>query len=230
MEKKEYEKHHSLIKVFNEWKIESYQGASPDSARILILGRDANWDKEIENHAIFPYIEEYLKDGVKFWKTYNVHHPFHIHKFLQDTKYQYNGGGKKYHTNFAKLNIKPENADKISFVELLSFPTIGNASKNKSKFKNFLLSNENKSHLIKLDSLLSDKSKTISVAWGLINDLKLINENYPELFVQFKKIDKTNLNISTLNIVDNLLIHRHFSDSISNVTIDKLSKAIEEKL
>ena len=39
-------------------------------------------------------------------------------------------------------------AEKISFVELIGFPTTGMAKKNRNRFINFLLSTDNKKHLI----------------------------------------------------------------------------------
>ena len=55
-----------LVDLFNR---KPYQGANPETAKVLILGNDANYSEEISNHSFFDYILEYHDDGVAFWKN-----------------------------------------------------------------------------------------------------------------------------------------------------------------
>jgi hypothetical protein len=98
--------------------------------------------------------------------NYKIHHPFLLPN--------YKGDGKQYHKNFSKLNVGSCASTKISFVELIGFPTTGMAKSNKKDVLENLMSEANKNHLIKLDSL-KDSNKIIFIAWGLINDFKLLN-------------------------------------------------------
>ena len=208
-----FQKHPSEL-LNNLYKQKNYQGANPKDATVLFVGRDPNWAIDIDgNKDIFEYITEYLKDGVSFWKKYNVHHPFLIHG--------YKGDGKRYHKIFSKLNLNSNVADKISFVELIGFPTTGMAKKNNKKYLSYLISGQNKSHLHELNELLNDSNKIIFIAWGLIEDFKLLYKE-TELFEKFSKLDKSGMNINKLNQFENIFTHRHFSDAISNVTISKI--------
>lgn len=170
---------------------------------------------------IFKYISEYLTDGVSFWKTYNIHHPF-----LLPT---YKGAGKRYHRTFSKLKIASNAASKISFVELIGFPTIGNATSRRRIFKEYLISEENRNHLIELDRLLNDLSKTIFIAWGLMDDFKYLYIK-TGLFKKFSELKKNEMNISDLNQFGNIFIHRHFSDAISNATLEKMTIKLKQLL
>ncbi|HRG18733.1 MAG TPA: hypothetical protein PLP39_06555 [Flavobacterium lutivivi] len=212
----EFQKHPSL--QLNEfYSKKSYQGANPVDAKIIFVGRDPNWAINIEEKSMFPLVKEYLEDGVSFWKKYNIHHPF-LHP-------EYKGDGKRYHKMFSKLDLKSIYADKISFVELIGFPTTGMAKKNRNRFINFLLSTDNKKHLISLDEILNSPDKIIFIAWGLINDFRLINSQNG-MFSKLASLNLDSLNIKDLNQCDNIFIHRHFSDCISNETIEKMSKKI----
>ncbi len=192
-----------------------YQGANPFDAKILFIGRDANWSEDIvDDEETFKYIEEYLNDGVDFWKKYRVHHPFMLNN--------YSGDGKRYHKQFSKLKVPLKLATKISFVELIGFPTTGMASNNRSHFKKLLLSPENNKHLKELDALLINSKKTIFIAWGLINDFNLIREKVG-LFKNITKFEKQGKNRFTLHNFNNFIIHPHFSDSISNHTLSLMA-------
>ena len=59
------------------------------------------------------------------------------------------------HKIFSKLKIDSEWAHLISFVELIGFPTTGMAKSSNKKFMEYLMSDENKSHLIVLSLNLS---------------------------------------------------------------------------
>lgn len=218
MEKTIFKKHPS--KLLNElYSKRNYQGANPVDAKILFVGRDPNWAVDLESKEMFNYVSEYLTDGVTFWKTHNIHHPFLLPN--------YKGDGKRYHKIFSKLKVESDLASKISFVELIGFPTTGMAKTNNKIFLEYLTSKENRNHLIELDKLLNDLGKTIFIAWGLLEDFKFLNRK-TGLFRKLAEINKNEMNISDLNQHENIYIHRHFSDSISNATLEKME--IELKL
>lgn len=199
----------------------NFQGADPTNAKIIFVGRDPNWALGVENMDVFGKIQEYLTDGVAFWIKHNIHHPF----LLED----YKGDGKRYHKIFSKLEIGRNEAEKISFVELIGIPTTGMSMKNSKKFYDYLLSDSNIAHLKELDKLINDSSKIIFIAWGLIQDFKIINA-HTGLFTKFAKLNKDNFSITELNQFENIFIHRHFSDAISNNTINKMSEKLKYHL
>jgi len=212
MKKSNFDRHPSLI--LNElYSKKNYQGANPIDAKILFVGRDPNWSSELESKEMFPFVSDYLKDGVTFWRKHQIHHPFLLPN--------YKGDGKRYHKIFSKLKVESKYADKISFVELIGFPTTGMAKTNKKTFIDYLLSNENRSHLIELDKLLNSFDKVIFVAWGLMNDFEFLYKK-TGLFERLAELNKTKMDISELNKYENIYIHRHFSDAISNSTLDKM--------
>ena len=214
----EFQKHPSTF--LNELYLKkNFQGANPNDTKIIFVGRDPNWAIDVEEKSMFSLIQEYLNDGVSFWKKYNIHHPF-LHS-------DYKGDGKRYHRMFSKLNLQSHYSDKISFVELIGFPTTGMAKKDHKKFNDYLLSDSNKNHLIELDSLLNNSDKIIFIAWGLVADFRFINKN-TGLFKNLSSLNLDSVDIKDLNQYDNIFIHRHFSDCISNETISKMShKAME---
>ncbi len=220
MAKSIFQKHQSeeLNKLYLK---KNYQGANPNDAKILFVGRDPNWASDIETMRLFRYISEYLTDGVSFWNKYKIHHPFLLPN--------YKGDGKRYHKIFSKLNIESSFSNKISFVELIGFPTTGNAKSNNKLFLEYLTSDANRNHLIELDSFLNDTEKIIFIAWGLIDDLKYLNSK-TGLFKKFVQMNKSKMSISELNKYENIFIHRHFSDAISNSTLDKMSIILKDNL
>lgn len=106
-----------LVSLF---KNKPYQGAHPDDCTYLFIGLDANYSENIEESSIFIDTIDYHKDGVNYWKETGVHHPF--------LKCDHNIDGKRYHLNFSKIGFSVEDAEKISFVELLNVPTYGRNS------------------------------------------------------------------------------------------------------
>ena len=220
MENNNFQKHPSqlLIDLYNQ---NNFQGANPTDAKILFVGKDPNWSYDIEASPIIDLVKEYLVDGVKFWKKYNIHHPF-LHS-------KYNEEGKKYHKAIAKLNLESNFADKISFVEMIGFPTTGMSSTNPKQFNEYLISPNNKSHLVKLDKLFIDSDKLIFLFWGLIDYLKFINKK-TGLFKKLANIDKSKMIRTDLNKLGNIYIHKHFSMGISPQTLLKISNEVKQNL
>lgn len=113
-----YQPHRSQ-KLTEMFRAKPYQGARPESAEFIFVGLDANYAADIESSPAFPRVLEYHEDGVAFWQRHKVHHPF----LLAD----YRGDGRRYHRNFARTGFKPEDACRVSFVELLHIPTVGSS-------------------------------------------------------------------------------------------------------
>ena len=203
------------------YAIKSYQGANPEDAKVIFVGRDPNWAADIEERKMFEHVVSYLSDGIDFWETNGIHHPFLLRG--------YKGDGRKYHRSFSKMKFDSSVANKISFVELIGFPTTGMAGSNSTLFKEYLFSEANSGHLIELDKLLSNNDKIIFIAWGLINDFKLINKR-TGLFEMLAKLDKSKMDITDLNQYENIFVHRHFSDAISSATIAKMEKEVKKHL
>lgn len=106
-----------------------YQGASPDVARFIFVGLDANFDPEIESSEIFPEVCSYLEDGVGFWGQYGMHHPFLLPG--------YRGDGARYHKQFAKIGLSAQHAQEISFIELIDTPTMGRSNLNREDLRHY---------------------------------------------------------------------------------------------
>jgi hypothetical protein len=212
---------HPSLRLNELYETKNYQGANPENAKIIFVGRDPNWHCDIDKMPVFNQVEEYLKDGIGFWRKYDIHHPF--------LSLNYKGDGKRYHKMFSKTNIDSSLADKISFVELIGFPTTGMSKKNDKEFKKKLISESNQKHLIQLDKILDAKDKFIFIAWGLLEDFLFINKELG-LFENLSNIDKNQLDINDLNQIENIFIHKHFSDSISNNTIAKISNEVSNCL
>lgn len=212
-----FQKHPSnaLIELYRR---KNYQGTNPFDAKVIFVGKDPNWDIDIEESPIFNLVSDYLSDGVKFWQKHNIHHPF-LHS-------QYGNEGLKYHNAIARLKFENELADKISFVEFIGFPTTGVSSKNPKLFNDYLLSVENRNNLIELDQLFNDDSKLIFLYWGSINLLKFINKK-TGLFERLKNIDKTKMIRTDLNKIRNIYFHKHFSMGISPETLRKISEEVK---
>jgi hypothetical protein len=63
----------------------------------------------------------------------------------------------------------------------------------------------------------------------LIEDFKFLYRK-TGLFIRFAELDKSEMSISDLNKFENIYIHRHFSDAISNATLEKMEIKLKQKL
>ena len=174
---------HPSQKLQEIYQKKPFQIQEPEKAKIIFLGYDANLDIEIEKNEIFyNQMLSYLEDGVRYWKRHGYHTPM--------LDLNYNGGGKKYHIRFQKLGFTKDNAENISFMELLKYCTYGSSSKGRSQYLKILRSNENKDHLERIRNLIK-LHKIICMPKGVKS---LINKE----------------NIFDLNN-DKIIIHTHFS-------------------
>ncbi len=203
-----------------------YQGQDPDQAEIIFVGKDANWDPNIDKLPIWSLIEEYLNDDVEFWEKEKKHHPFLLCKKEI--------GGKKYHQRFSEIytthgkHIRQKNlsanlmsflADRVSFVELVGFPTEGISSNYPEAFNALLYSCSNLKHLIRLDQWLNlsngeETNKKIFVAYGAAKKLQQISEQTGlGLFKNFRKLKLKKMlpNGRGFHKFGNIYVHTHLS-------------------
>ena len=108
---------HPSCRLIDLFVAKPYQGVSPDKAKFLFVGLDANYNSSIESNPIFSKIREYHEDGAQFWRQYGVHHPFLLPR--------YRGDGKKFHQRFSKIGFTKDQANDVSFAELIDVPTTG---------------------------------------------------------------------------------------------------------
>lgn len=180
-----------LQKLFTE---KPYQIQEPEKSKIIFLGRDANWDINIEKDPLFPEFEEYLKNGISYWQTHGYHTPM--------LSPYYKGDGKTYHRNFKKIGFTSDNAEAICFLELLKFHTYGMSSKYHKEYIRMVLDENNKDHLNRIKKLQQNGKVTFFIPDGLR-----------------KYIDKLQLFPSNAN---NVIYHTHFSNAISNEEITRI--------
>ncbi len=203
-----------LQKLFEQ---KPYQGQNPEKASILFLSSDANFDKNIESMPIFPKIEEYLKDGVSFWKKYSIHHPFMLP--------EYKGDGKKFHEKFSNFNLDKSYADRISFIELFEKPTYG--KKDDLQLSKLF----NKEHWKKLENWIfnSSQEKIVFIATGVYNKIKI--SEFKTVFTELDRVkaEENQVPLQFLYKNKNLKIYAitHFSNAISSAHLKEIEKNIK---
>lgn len=136
-----------------------YQGQNPQVAKVIFLGRDANYPRIIGDSDFFKFIIEYHRDGVAFWKKYGIHHPFlhpeYPYNKNKDKRYK---DGVKYHEVFAKMCLSAKYAEYISFVEILNRPTAGNTGQDT---EDWFEKNISDGHIAFLEETFRSAGKTI---------------------------------------------------------------------
>jgi len=189
-----------LQKIFKRrpWQIQC-----PRKAKIIFLGYDANWVKNIEeNQPFFKETIDYLTNGVEYsknnWEKDNAHTPM--------LKEFYNEDGKRYHRKlkrlFQELNFSPNEVKDICLLELLNVCTFGMRKQNLREYNRLLRRDENKEHLKLIQELLEqEKENFICIAKGVRTTI----------------IDELGFNIREKNVK----IHTHLS-WISNNDFDSL--------
>lgn len=111
---------HPSAKLQALFRRRPFQGGQPENAEFLFVGLDANYAADLERAPAFGSIVEYHDDGVAFWLRHRVNHPFLLPS--------YRGDGRRYHQKFARVGFKPEDAARVSFIELLHLPTVGRSN------------------------------------------------------------------------------------------------------
>ena len=65
---------HGFKELEELYEAKPYQGQDPQLAKVIFLGRDANYPKALaeDKSGFFDYILEYHKNGVAFWEKYRL--------------------------------------------------------------------------------------------------------------------------------------------------------------
>lgn len=203
--------------------VHPYQGQSPDRAKLIVLGNDANYSSEISDHSFFQRILEYHRDGVAFWKSNEdgVHHPFLLKSYpLDKTR-----GGVPYHRNFSKLGLTKAHAEHISFVELLHVPTTGSSSTDMKKYKSML----DRDYICSLEEiLLGGSKKLVLFNGGLLKNIDYLSKNI-RCFQSFSTALKGYPVGTCISINQNCVcyIGYHFSASQIHGDINSMRQAIQ---
>ena len=175
-----------LIEAFNR---KPYQGAAPEAADFVFIGLDANYSPDIEASEVFAEVLEYHTHGPGFWRKYGVHHPFLLPK--------YRGDGRRYHHRFAKIGFRPEHADRISFIELLDFPTTGR--------NQLSLEDLNESHLMRIRNVIF---KSRAKFLFLSADVQRLLEK-TKLFSELSNVKRESSGLKVLYEDDERTVFRH---------------------
>lgn len=216
-------KHEALSKIYEENNYQ-WQGQNPRDAKIIFIGRDANFAKDIAaSRYIFNILLDYLNDGVKFWNNSDnpkywsnrtstdqirkVHHPFLLPAYGKKDGYT-------YHNNFSCLRLDPSYAKYISFVEIVSVPTTGfPANDPGEKLKSFIKLSA--SHIKDIENnILSGDPKCVFIsntAMYALGDIDPLPYFY-RLMYDSRRISANG--IPELHKLKNVTIHKcyHFSD------------------
>lgn len=198
-----------------EWraifKAKPYQGQDPEKAKVLFVGRDANYPDLPCKHPFFERIKEYHRDGVAFWEKCEVHHPF----LCDDFPFPRNAGGRPYHKNFTKLGLDSTYAKYISFIELRELPTRGVTGKIP---KSVFISSLTLFHMQRLDRWISQSGRKLVFLPKTITEdmLKFRKKNDTNLFQFLNFTPRVPLNANGLPVIyaDNdilVLATYHFS-------------------
>jgi len=205
-----------LCRLFSDLPI-PFQGQDPTCASVIFVGLDANYAPEIFDAGDFrKRIIEYHQDGIAFWQRHGVHHPF-LH-----SEYPLPGlqGGKRYHRMFSKMELTPDFAPKISFVELLNVPTTGSTD-DKRFWELFSLD-----HAKNLDDLFNDgERRLVLLPRSVIAKMGIARKR----FGVFKWLPKKG-GRGLIGRVGQSEFHqiKHFFASISNIEIQSIGDLVRQ--
>ncbi|MBQ0721839.1 MAG: hypothetical protein KBT89_16760 [Gammaproteobacteria bacterium] len=210
-----------LVEIFSR---KPYQGADPFKSKVVVIGNDANYSPDISSHNFFRNIIDYHEDGVKFWQTYGVHHPF----LLDDYPFDKRKGGVRYHSNFQKMGFESTFADGFSFVELLAVPTIGNTGSDIDAFFQLL----DREHLEWLESVVFEGSKNfVLVNQTLAKNIVKISKRHGALKNLAEVLKGSALGEMAFQS-DSVVIYNgySFSHSVSNEYLSSLALQIRKSI
>jgi|SRR5208337_2973142 len=159
------------------FKEKPFQGQTPDQAEVIFCGTDANYSEETSEHKFFERIKDYHRDPIAFWDgNDNKHHPF----LLDEYPFNRKKGGVPFHRNFSRLELQAEqHAKRVTFLEILDVPTVGNKSGHENTFFRLLC----QGHLKYIDRLIrAGGHKLFFVSIGVLGAIKTIKQTYPLLF------------------------------------------------
>ncbi len=223
---------HPCPKLVSLFKNKPYQGQDPEKSKVIIIGNDANYLREIcEHKEFFKHIRDYHEDGVQFWNEHKVHHPFLMNEYSRT--FGKRKGGVRYHKNFSEMGFNSDYAEHFSFVELLNVPTIGNTNSDRKSFYKLL----NKDHLKWLESIIfSEKRKFVMVNQTLSREIAKISRKYGALgelhdaLVKLRQqLDLEGKKVGSIALNSVVLYNgRSFSASVSNDYLRTLGSEIKE--
>lgn len=214
----EYGRHPSekLNKLFEIQEF-PHQGQAPEEALILFVGLDANYSTDISSAAeFFPYILEYQEDGIGFWMKYGVHHPF----LLDEYPLKKNTGGVPFHKNFAKMRLPPSFANKISFIELIPYPTTGRTKE--AVFWELF----DTDHAFRLDKLVFKGGRRLII---FSNSVTRKMQRAKKLHGAFQWLPET-FKLGVMKKINETLVFGapHFSSAVTNQSLLSLGDNIRE--
>lgn len=224
-----------------------YQGCNPEEAHIILLGKDPNYNIDIEQSPIFDELIAYLEAGIDIYVDelgigYFRHHPFLNPRYNR-------GDGWRYHSNFRRIFGKCPNgvflsktdyddylfcARKTSFVELIGTPTHGMIkgkdstlrNQAEAEFQQLLTSQQNSHHLKLVQSILFESTnKTVFVSREVYTILQGI---FPRLEQQFPNDSYEIENLYTNEYNTCLVSSRHLSAAIRNEYFDTIRHYLAE--
>ena len=212
-----------LKKIFVD---KPFQGQYPDKSKLLFVGQDANYPKDISDE-LFKYILEYHENGVCFWKKYGIHHPFLLPKFKKEI------GGIAYHKKFAKLRLGPKYAEHLSFVELTDIPTYGNTGKGGlDKFSTLITTR----HITRLQNWILNSGDKLVFVPRMVMSVYLSKvykkTGLMKWLIDYDKKEGDGDEPIKLFALGGVIIYKynHFSGAVSNKHIDKMSVIIRDYL
>lgn len=215
---------HPSLDLINIFRNKPYQGQDPALAKVIFVGRDANYSEKISKHPFFERILEYHEDGVRFWQENRVHHPFLLSTYPFDRV----RGGVRYHATFAKMGLGAGFAPYISFIELLDVPTIGTTGTDQDRTFDTLL---NKQHLAYLDSLIiGPGERMIFLSPSVLRDLNKLQRRFG-LFGWVGKIMQSKPGMGRLVLESNgnrVYLAYHFSDGRAHAQLPAMAELIRD--
>ncbi len=187
---------------------QGYQGCIPEDAKVIFLGKDPNYHRNIEKWPVINEMLAYLRQGIGYYIDNPNILPFRHHPFLspnyrnpcsprQKDGYRYHTMFRRVFGSFGKGGVFENAQDaidyrncsaKISFVELVGTPTFGMIQGNnhdmvaeaKREFNRMLFGVHNQSHLQRIAELIfNSRGKTIFASTGVY---KLLRVNQKRLF------------------------------------------------
>jgi hypothetical protein len=164
---------HGFKKLGELYEAKPYQGQDPRIAKVIFLGRDANYPQALtEDRPFFNYILEYHQNGVAFWEKYKIHHPFlHPENPFNKNKDKRFKAGVKYHRVFAKMGLDHHYAKSISFAEILNKATAGNTGEDEH---NWFSNNIDDAHIAMLEQLFSGQDEKIVFIFKTVLSVDLV--------------------------------------------------------
>lgn len=193
---------HPSAELNELFRVRPFQGAPPESAEFVFVGLDANYAPDIHHTTVFDDIRAYHSDGAAFWRDRGVHHPFLLDGYGR-------GAGYLYHQNFAQVGLTPDDADRVSFIELLDVPTTTEKGTKKGKLE---VNDLAPAHLDRIDTLVTaGKPRTVFLCSDVI-DLMIRTHRFGWLRRPPHACERETLHTLHRQECTTVRMHLHFSN------------------